>query len=201
MSDDYGLLASSYQLISRLVFGNDLLEANRSFWNIEESCRVLIIGGGDGTAYRGISPLIRGEFWDLSPKMARLAAKNLASTSISVRTGSWPGEGEFDRIFLPFVLDTMTDSDIGTLLSQIKTALKPGGAVVVSDFFAPVYFSQRILQQLMISTFRIVVRHRRRDLPDFDRVFDPQIWKLGEEIVWRKGWIRARLYRLKGNSV
>jgi SAM-dependent methyltransferase len=194
MSDAYGFLAPIYQSLSRLVFGQDLLNANRVFMDLGRGKRSLIIGGGDGLAYRDWDRSFVGEYWDTSPAMAKIAKRNLGKSGIEVNCGSWPDKGEFDVVFLPFVLDTLPDPDIIELVHHIQKSLHPGGLIIISDFFPPGALVQKALQQLMITCFRIIAGHPRSDLPDLAAFFDSKIWRLVGEKTWRKGWIRARVY-------
>jgi SAM-dependent methyltransferase len=177
-----------------LVFGRDLIEANQVFSAFALGKKSLIIGGGDGVAYRDWDESCAGEYWDTSLKMTELANENLTNSKIEVRSGKWPGIGKFDAIFLPFVLDTMHDSEIQKIIFQISHSLNPGGKVILSDFFPPHTFLQHSIQLLMITGFRIFAKHPRTDLPDFSRFFEEDCWKILDEKTWRKGWIRARVY-------
>lgn len=201
MSDAYGFLAPIYQPIARLVFGLDLLNANRAFLDLGRKKRSLIIGGGDGLAYRDWDKNFVGEYWDTSPAMAKIAKRNLEKSGIEVNCESWPGKGEFDVVFLPFVLDTLPDPDITELVHHIQKSLNPGGLIIISDFFPPGTLVQKALQQLMITGFRIIARHQRSDLPDLAAFFDPKIWRLTSLQTWRKGWIQARVFEKINGSV
>jgi SAM-dependent methyltransferase len=194
MSDGYSFLASVYQPLSHAVFGKDLIEANRAFSSLGEGRKSLIIGGGDAFSYREWGRDYSGEYWDTSHKMAELARINLANSQIKVHTGQWPGGGMFDCVFLPFVLDTMHDPGIEKLIDKIGQSLNAGGRVILSDFFPPKTFFQKVIQYLMISGFRIFVGHVRQDMPDYDSLFHSEKWLVEEEKIWRKGWIRARVY-------
>lgn len=195
MADDYGLLAPIYQPLSRMIFGEDLLDANRAFLDLGRGKRSLILGGGDGLAYRDWDRSFSGEYWDTSAAMATRAKRNLGKSGIEVNCGSWPGKGKFDVVFLPFILDALSDPQIAELVRQIRMSLNPDGLVILSDFFPPGSFIQKTLQQLMINGFRMVTRHPRRDLPDLVAFFDPKSWRLVQEKTWRKGWIQARVFR------
>jgi hypothetical protein len=196
MSDAYGFLAAIYQPVSRLVFGRDLIDANQAFLEGNVERKLLVIGGGDGLAYRDFDENLKGEFWDLSPRMSQFASKSLKNSGLKVRAGTWPGTGKFDRVFLPFVLDTMPDEEIMLLLSQIKPALLLHGKVVVSDFFEPVSIYQKLIQKGMIGFFRLFTSHQRRDLPELISLLQSANFELIQEKTWRNGWIRAQVWQL-----
>jgi cyclopropane fatty-acyl-phospholipid synthase-like methyltransferase len=195
MSDAYGFLAPFYQPIAKLVFGRDLIYANQAFLEGVEGKKLLIIGGGDGEAYRDFEGNVEGEYWDLSYKMTQLAGENLKTSGLKIQTGAWPGKGKFDRIVLPFVLDTMSDPEIVSLLSLIKSALSDEGQVIVSDFFNPVSLGQKVIQKSMIGFFRLITSHRRKDLPCINSLFKNAGFELNHEKCWRKGWIRAQVWQ------
>lgn len=196
MSDAYGFLAPIYQPISRLVFGKNLIYANQAFFEGYGSKKVLIIGGGDGVAYKDFKENLQGELWDLSPRMGQLAKRNLKDSGLSIHTGAWTGKGEFDRVFLPFVLDTLTDLEIGELLTQVQNCLTTGGKVVISDFFFPRTILQWLVYQLMIFGFRFLAQHSRKDLPNIPEKMKEAGFKLSQEKNWLRGWIKSQVYEL-----
>lgn len=201
MSDAYGFLAPIYQPLSRLVFGRDLIEANRAFSELGRGKKSLIIGGGDGVAYRNWDAEYGGEYWDSSPKMAKLAKHNLDGTKFQVNCGKWPGSGKFDVVFLPFVLDTIPEQEIEKIILQIRLCLAPKGKVVVSDFFPPQTFIQMLIQKMMILGFRVLAAHPRKDLPDISKWMNQAGFSLVNEKIWRKGWIRAQVYEQTKQSM
>lgn len=196
MPDAYSFLAPIYQPLARLVFGKDLIRANQAFLEEVEGKKMLIIGGGDGVAYRDFAANLQGEFWDLSPKMAQLAQRNLSGSGLQIHAGAWHGKGKFERVFFPFVLDTLTDEEIVELLSQVQTCLTEEGKVVISDFFSPQTFLQNLIQHLMIFSFQILVNHPRKDLPNIPELMRFTGFKLTQEKVWRQGWIKSQCFEL-----
>ncbi|HSF52393.1 MAG TPA: hypothetical protein VLA71_01505 [Algoriphagus sp.] len=200
MSDAYGFLAPIYQPLSRVVFGGDLVEANQTFNDLARDKKCLIIGGGDAVAYRDWNADFAGEYWDSSLKMAELAKVNLSKTKVNVNCGKWPGQGEFDVVLLPFVLDTIPEKKIEKFILLVSSCLTLEGKVIISDFFPPQTILQYLIQQLMIIGFRIFAGHPRRDLPDIRKVMDQVGLKFSKEKIWRKGWIRAQVYEKSINS-
>ncbi|MFN4000052.1 class I SAM-dependent methyltransferase [Algoriphagus sp.] len=194
MSDAYGFLAPIYQPLSQLVFGKDLIQANQAFLESYEGKKVLIIGGGDGVAYRDFSGNLHGEYWDLSSRMCQLAKKNLEGSNLTIHIGAWQGKGKFDRIFLPFVVDSLEEEQLGEFLIQIRQCLNSEGKVIISDFFPPRTFLQRLVHQLMIYGFRILAKHPRKDLPNISQKMKVAGFSLYQERMWRKGWIRSQVY-------
>lgn len=195
-SDAYRWIAPFYFRLSRLVFGDRLRESKTIFLSDLSAKRILIIGGGDGLDYEEIQEDMSGEFWELSVSMLGQAKKNLWNSRLSFYLGNFRSNQQFDLICLPFVLDTMPAEELESFLVSFKKNLKPDGQVFLSDFFEPVSFRQKILHQLMISFFRLVTRHRRKDVPNYESVFGKAGLKLSQEKKLLKGWVRAQLWEL-----
>lgn len=200
MSDAYGFLAPIYQPLSRMVFGGDLVEANQTFNELARGKKCLIIGGGDAVAYRDWNADFAGEYWDSSLKMAELARLNLSKTKVKVNCGKWTGQGDFDVVLLPFVLDTIPEEELGKFILQVRGSLSMNGKVVVSDFFPPQTILQNLIQHLMIICFRIFAGHPRKDLPDIPQLMNQMGLELAHEKIWRRGWIRAQVYQFTSSE-
>lgn len=196
MKDAYGRIARYYSWLSNLVFGNLLKEANRAFLESSMEKSILIIGGGDGKSYVGLEENLLGEFWEKSPAMLKLAKKHLSGSKLRFHLGEFQSQRKADFIFLPFVLDTLSDEQLEKLLLQLRENLNPSGKVVFSDFFPPTTFLQITVLKLMILFFRLVTSHSRKDLPDYEYFFVKTGYQKMEEKCWKKGWIRAQVWVL-----
>ncbi|MBY5952175.1 MAG: class I SAM-dependent methyltransferase [Cyclobacteriaceae bacterium] len=194
MKDNYRLVGRVYRPLSRLVFGKKLSHANAHFLSQYLSGKTLIIGGGEGYDYREFQDRLSGEYWELSESMLNKAKENLQSSELSFHLGSFRSSGPFDLVLLPFVLDTLTDEQISKFLHRVDQNLKPGGMVILSDFFKTDSARQSIITALMIAFFRLVAGHCRKDLPDHISWLSAQGWILKEEKVWKNGWIRAQVW-------
>ncbi|WP_026953081.1 methyltransferase [Algoriphagus mannitolivorans] len=197
MSDNYGFLAPFYQMLSQAVFGKKILEANQAFLDDILDQELIFIGGGDGTAYQEYGNQLKGFYFEKSAKMLQLARKNLHHSHLHFVHGEYTGHNKGDCFFLPFLLDSLQDEEIEQLLEKIKSSISESGKVVVSDFFSPQTFRQNLLLQVMLLFFRIFTNHPRKDLPDYSRLFQKTGYRLLEEKVWHKGWIRAQVYVLE----
>lgn len=200
MSDAYGCLSRFYQPLSKVVFDGDLIEANQAFIAENLGKKIHIIGGGDGTSYRVFGEKLEGVFWEKSPAMIRLAKRNLQSSRLEFRLGEFaPLEPEeVEVVILPFILDTLRDEEIRTLLGQIKNAMSPNGILIVSDFFPAKAFGQRVLEKVMLWFFRWAAKHPRKDIPFLPLFLEKEGFRLVERRTWRKGWIFSAVYKLDG---
>ncbi|SFU03455.1 Methyltransferase domain-containing protein [Algoriphagus locisalis] len=197
MKDQYSLLAPFYNRLTKLVFGEDLTLAKRHFVENIEGRKVLIIGGGDGLAYQSFQNHLSGEYWEISRAMLQKAEVNLEESGLSFHLGFFQAEKEFDEVWLHFVLDTMLDEEIESLLREIRKSLKPQGTIHLADFFSPQNFFQRIKQGSMIGFFRIAANHKRKNLPDYEAILENQNWVKMAEKDFLEGWVKAQKWSLK----
>lgn len=197
MKDQYSLLAPWYSSLVRLIFGEKLKVSKLYFLENTDSKRVLVIGGGDGLDYRVIASEISGEYWELSNSMQKKARRNLKLSQLDFHLGSFKAREKFDEVWLHFLIDTMTDEAIGSLLEEIKSVLVADGRIVFADFFHPKSRRQRLLNQVIITFFRIVVGHHREDLPDYEKFFSKIDFVKTDEQLFMEGWVKAQVWRSK----
>lgn len=196
MKDHYSLLAPWYSSMAKLVFGESLKDSKLMFASDFSGNKLLFIGGGDGSDYLEIQEEIQGEYWELSKSMLDQARKNLGKSGLSFNLGNFDSDEKFDIICLPFVLDTMPDEELESLILSLKKNLNSDGKIFLSDFFKPISFRQKLIHQLMISFFRLATGHRRNDIPDYELVFGKAGFILSQEKKLLKGWVRAQLWEL-----
>ena len=198
MKDQYSLLAPFYNRLTKLVFGDQLKWAKTCFAENLSGKKVLIIGGGDGLDYRICQDELEGEYWEISRSMLQKSKINLEESGLSFRLGFFQAEkvNVFDEVWLHFVLDTMLDEEIESLLQEIRKSLKPKGKIYLADFFVPQSLSQRVINWNMITFFRLVVNHKRANLPDYEEILQRQNWVKNSEKEFLKGWVKAQLWSL-----
>lgn len=201
MKDHYSFLAPFYNRLTKLVFGDQLMLAKTNFAENLSRKRILIIGGGDGLDYQEFQDLLSGEYWEISQAMLSKAKINLAESDLTFHLGFFQAtnEKEFDEVWLHFVLDTMKDKEISSLLGEIRKSVKPEGTIYLADFFAPKNLYQQFLNRSMITFFRIVTNHKRASIPDYERIFLVNNWKRNSEKEFLKGWVKAQVWEKLGS--
>ncbi|WPR75397.1 class I SAM-dependent methyltransferase [Algoriphagus sp. NG3] len=195
MKDQYSLLAPWYSSLVKFIFGIKLKEAKLCFLENTKSKRILIIGGGDGLDYAEVASDISGEYWELSSSMLKKAKVNLQLSQLDFHLGTFEAGKKFDEVWLHFVLDTLPDETIEALLEEIKHALKVGGRIVLADFFHPKSFRRRFLTRAMITFFRVVAGHHRKDLPQYAGFFSKKGFSKKDERTFMEGWVKAQVWR------
>lgn len=199
MKDNYSFLTPFYNPLTKLVFGKVLMLAKCHFLENIPGKKVLIVGGGDGIDYQNFQDQLSGEYWEISQSMLNQAKVNLGKSDLTFHLDFFQAkEGKvFDEVWLHFVLDTMLDEEIESLLGEIRKSLKPEGKIYLADFFAPKNTHHRFLHQAMISFFRLVTKHKRANLPDYEQIFGSGDWKKSAEKEFMEGWVKAQEWKLK----
>lgn len=198
VKDRYSFIAPFYTSLARLVFGTSLKELKVAFVEDLVQKRVLIIGGGDALDYQDFAEEISGEYWELSAAMLHKAKQNLSKSKLEFYLGNFQvvSENQFDEVWLHFVLDTFTDSQLESFLQEIKSLLKPSSKIYLVDFFPPQTRLQKMIQAIMLGFFRVFMAHSRKDLPNYEEILGRKGFRKSEELSKRKGWIRAQLWEI-----
>lgn len=199
MKDRYSFLAPFYNRLTKLVFGDQLKRAKTCFGENLSKKNILIIGGGDGLDYQISQNQLAGEYWEISSSMLQIAKINLSKSSLTFHLDFFQAEkGKlFEEVWLHFVLDTMRDEEIVILLGEIRKSLTPESKIYLADFFPPKKNYQKILNQIMITFFRLVANHKRANLPDYEELLLTEGWVKVSEKQFMEGWVKSQVWKLQ----
>ena len=119
--NDFNFVAPFYKSLSRLVFGDTLVQAQRYFLNqIPIGSKILILGGGDGALLSYLDITYKVDFVEMSSKMIALAENqdylcevNFVLGDESILTES------YDVIITPFVLDCFKEDKLQEVLQKL----------------------------------------------------------------------------------
>ncbi|MEP0714286.1 MAG: class I SAM-dependent methyltransferase, partial [Algoriphagus sp.] len=191
MKDHYSLLAPYYNRLSNLAFGDQLMWSKTCFLENLGAKKTLIIGGGAGLDYLPFQKNLTGEYWEISYAMLSQAKRNLSESKLTFHLGLFQAEkGEiFDEVWLPFVLDTMRDEEIISLLREIRQSVKPEARIYLADFFEPKQKYQRLLTWGMIAVFKLLTQHKRANIPDYEEILRSENWTKTSEKEFMNGWV------------
>lgn len=179
---DFNLIARPYRWLEYLMFGRALERCRDHF--LAQLCdrrRALVLGDGDGRFLAQLfadNPHLRADAVDTSIAMLQLlrqrseAATPDADTRLSTHhcdALTFPLAGPYDLVTTHFFLDCLTQADLDTLITQVASALAPGGLWLVSDFRIPTGFMRlpalALIRGLYFG-FRVLTGLRTMKLPD-----------------------------------
>jgi ubiquinone/menaquinone biosynthesis C-methylase UbiE len=200
MPMNYGRVARSYQFLSRMVFGNALLNAQRkALSNLSFPCNILMIGGGDGEILKHLSDF-EGvlDFVEISSEMV-LVAQSKTNFPVSWHVQdifNFKTDRKYDVIFMPFLLDNFTTKQCSELITHLKPMLKSGGQVIVVDFTEKPNLWQKVLLFSMYTFFGLIAQVEANKIPDIERTM--AIHKLQKTLETKsfRGFIEIKKYSL-----
>ena len=185
MPTNFDKVASIYNTLCSIVFGNNIKKAQYYFLNkIPENSSILIIGGGTGDFLSTLMHLKKPAqivFIESSEKMLDICKSKLnikCLSEIKFRKGtedSLREEEMFDVIITYFFLDLFSDNELTRIMQKLNSHLKKGGMWLFSDFQVSKYswrkYWQKILIQTMYLFFNITSGLKNNKLEDFGTYF------------------------------
>lgn len=206
MNPDFNTVARPYDAISRLVFGNALVEAQVSLLkHIPANSKVLIVGGGTGWILEELAKIhstgLRIVYVEISSNMIarsqKRKVKNNEVSFINKPIEEYQSEELFDIVISPFFFDLFTKITVEKLFSHIDKSLKTNGLWLYTDFVPPKYQTwlwQKWLLKSMYLFFGILSKVEARVLVDMDGFFQENYAIVSENWFYRR-FIRSNIYK------
>lgn len=197
---NYGRVAKSYQFLSRTIFGNALVNAQRkALANLSYSCDLLMIGGGDGEILKYLRDFAGNlDYVEVSSEMILVAQ---SKTKLPVNwyiqdIFSFKTYRKYDVIFMPFILDNFTTKQCSELIAHLNPMLKIGGQVIVVDFTEKPNLWQKALLFGMYTFFRLIASVKTTKMPEIEQTM--LIHKLNKTLETKsfRGFIEIKKYSL-----
>ncbi len=168
-------IASVYDGLAQLVFGNSIKQAQLYFLNeIAPQSNVLILGGGTGwllAELLKLNPTCEVWYIEASEKMLKLSKLKTNHSSrvhfIHGTEDSIPNETKFDVVITNFYLDLFTNTALDSVLAKIQEAGKPGTLFLATDFIDRKKWWQSILLKTMYIFFHNTCKVEASRLPDW----------------------------------
>ncbi|MEX2567090.1 MAG: class I SAM-dependent methyltransferase [Cyclobacteriaceae bacterium] len=210
LKDAYRLLSPLYDGLAGMVLGKSFLSSPYLFLDtIRSGNQVLVLGGGTGKNLREIlnQTGASGKVYYFESSSSMLArARNRLGPEQRVKVEFILASDfkkipimQADVIITQYFLDLLEDKDLVLLFRQIQSRTKMGCKWIFVDFFPE---RKKIKwTQLMITVFRLMTGHRRKDLPEYEPYFRHFGWEKQKEKTLKGGWIKARLYQRMAFSI
>jgi ubiquinone/menaquinone biosynthesis C-methylase UbiE len=157
-------IARYYEMLEHISFGKRLEQTRFAFLGeTRASQRAILCGGGDGRFLARLlreNPRVQVDYVDLSPKMAELAERRVASMGrafrerVRFRVGDVrefePHPGSYDLIVTHFFLDCFSEPELGELLGGLARCATPDARWIVSEFCEAEWPAGRIWSRAVI---------------------------------------------------
>jgi len=194
-------IASMYDGLARLVFGESIRQAQTCFLNdIPPQSKVLILGGGSGwllTQLLRLKPECEIWYIEASEKMIELAKATVNSNHIHFIYGtedSIPTLIQFDVVITAFYLDLFTEKSLGVVVKKIQNKVKPDGIWLVTDFVGNKKWWQNILLGMMYRFFRVLCGIEAVGLPNWNQSLVSQDLVKRKSRFFYRAFIESTVY-------
>lgn len=202
MSANYDNIARFYDLLSRLVYGRAIVNAQVSLLKfIPPDGRVLIVGGGTGWILEKIAEKYNSgitiDYVEASKAMIELSQKRHCGTNrvnfINLPIENFESAGSYDVIFTPFFFDNFEQNKIDWLFRRVGSMLKSKGDWLQADFVSSENEGkrwQKILLKVMYFFFRVTCNIETNRLVNMESYFNAGYDKISE-VSFYSGFIKA----------
>jgi len=200
--NDFDSVAWIYDSLSKLVFGNELINAQKHFLHrIPGGSNVLIIGGGTGDLLPPIlhsSPGCHVCYIDASLKMIdRAQAKVQGNKQVRFIHGTEqeiPTRKVFDVIITNFYFDLFSEESLHLVVDKVKKHLSRNGAWLATDFVNTGRIMHRAQLGLMYAFFRVISNIEASRLPEWEDQMKVHFTETGSA-TFRNGFIKSAIFQ------
>ncbi len=166
MSNNYNKIAGVYDFMSRLIFGNAIVDAQVCLLEyVPANSSVLIAGGGTGWILEELAKLhpqgLAIDYVEASSAMIALAQKRGCKKNqvnfIHQPVENYITENRYGIILTPFFFDNFSEDKIQAIFSKLNALLKNDGIWLFADF---VYAKNKnpLWQKLLLKTMYFFFR-------------------------------------------
>lgn len=205
MQGNYDPVAPYYDRLSKLVFGNQIRQAQLFLLEaIPPQASILIIGGGTGWILEDITRKqavgLKITYVEISEKMLGYAKNRHIGTNqvvfIHAAIQKALLKGSFDVVITPFLLDNFADETLGKVFHKLNSHLKKDGLWLLADFQRPQKsMAQKLLLNTMYLFFRAFCRIEASKLPDSASIFRQNGFKKFRQKLFFNEFIYAVIYQ------
>jgi ubiquinone/menaquinone biosynthesis C-methylase UbiE len=203
MAANYDNSAWFYDRLSRVVYGETLVTAQTKFLQlIRANATVLIAGGGTGEIVEAITRVhpagLTIVYVELSEKMIAYAQRrNFGQNTITfINNGVEEADlqPKFDVVITPFLLDSLSPSELDKVFNSIDKVLLPSGIWINTDFQLTGKWWQNVLLKTMLLFFKLIGCIEVLQLPFIKQSFAQRAYKVEHEQTFFGDFIVSTVY-------
>lgn len=203
MKNGYNNAAFFYDSLSRLVFGNTLLQAKASLLPlISPNSKILIAGGGSGAILEAICRQhpagLYITFVDAASRMvARARKRNVENNQVDfivlpVEEIRLPDK--YDVIITQFFFDNFREQDAIGIFRHLHYFMKTGGLWLYTDFTNNAPLQHRMLLKAMYVFFKMICGVPGSHVPAMDALFTEHGYTLRSRESRMSGFIESKAW-------
>ncbi len=206
MTNNYNKIAIFYDIISRLIFGKSIINAQINLLKyIPVNSSVLIVGGGTGWVLEELSKIhsegLRIFYVEVSSKMILLAKKRDCKQNeiyfLNQSAESFLSSDQYDVVMTPFFFDNFLKDKTEIIFNKLNGMLKSDGLWLFADFVNEknkTVVWQKFLLKIMYSFFRVTCNIEAGKLINMAPFFEAEYNKIAEAFFYSK-FIKSVVYK------
>ncbi|MCW3108892.1 MAG: hypothetical protein JWQ09_3398 [Segetibacter sp.] len=209
MKGNYNNVATFYDRLSRFIFGDAIVNAQKLLvQSIDANSTILIIGGGTGWILEEIakkhSEGLHITYVEISEKMIALSKKrDFGSNKVIFINKSIQDiqiNQRFDIVITPFLLDNFSTGTTNIVFGKVHQCLLPDGLWLFADFqlTKDTHFWQKTLLKTMYFFFKFLCGIEANRLPDTNTLFEKYQYKKLSSKSFFKNFICSLVYKKHG---
>ncbi|MDB4922311.1 class I SAM-dependent methyltransferase [Mucilaginibacter sp.] len=204
MSANYNNSAWFYDRLSHMVYGRALINAQVYLLQyVPAGADVLIAGGGTGWILEELTKIhlsgLQITYVEIAADMMALSKKrNIGSNKVIFINDAVENVNpdiKFDLVITPFLFDNFTEQTTQKVFNHLHNLLKPVGLWLNADFQLTGKWWQNILLRSMFLFFRMLCNIEASKLPDIDKQFELNGYKVIIEKAFFSDFIISRVYQ------
>ena len=208
MATNYDNIAGTYDFLSRLIFGRQIIDAQVSLLKyVPADSSILIAGGGTGWILERLAAVhaqgLEIDYIESSERMIALSQKrnfkNNVVNFIHRPIEDLITEKKYDIVITPFLFDNFRKEKLEFVFTKLDSFLKPDGLWLYTDFDhdkSQKYLWQKLLLRAMYFFFRIMSTVEAKELSSIKEYFAPSYSIEFDQSFYFK-FIRSVAYRKK----
>jgi len=204
MAANYNNSAWFYDALSRMVYGRSLIKAQ--VWLLQyvpENSNILIVGGGTGWILEELTRIhpngLTITYVEIATNMVTLSKKRATGNNqvffINDAVENVVLHTHFDVVITPFLFDNFTEQTAGRVFYHIHKLLKPDGLWLNCDFQLTGRWWQNVLLRSMFIFFRAICNIEASRLPDINKRFGENDYKVVDEKSFFGRFVLSRVYK------
>jgi ubiquinone/menaquinone biosynthesis C-methylase UbiE len=212
MKGNYSFVAPYYDYLSRIIFGDAIVIAQKFLVTfILPNSTILIVGGGTGWILEEIAKKhaagLQIIYIDSSKKMiASARRKNFGNNKVIFINGDIREVAinyVFNIVITPFVLDNFSNSTTIKVFDKIHNSLSTGGHWLFTDFEVSEHGKlwQKHLLKAMYFFFKVACNIEATALPDTDTLFHRYRYAIVSSKTFFRNFIRSVVYCKSADSL
>jgi len=206
MPANYDHIARIYDLLSKMIYGNAIINAQVCMLRcVPQRSSILIVGGGTGWILEKLAGQypqgLEIDYIESSATMISLSRqrdnKGNKVNFIHLPVESFATQKSYDVIITPFIFDNFKKEKIEQVFVKLDSRLKPNGLWLYADFVNDKIESRlwkKLLLKVMYLFFLITCGIETQELISMDEYFADS-YKIESEKYFYLRFIRSVVYR------